>query len=141
MMPHQSVSEASKASLSDGGPSTPTSHSLLDPLAGGKKYYRSSHHRIFVNRSLSLEKIQFFGFDMDYTIAEYKSPEFEALAFKLALNKLVDMGYPTKLGNIEYDSSFPVRGLWLDTLYGNFLKVDAYGNILVCVHGLKFLKT
>lgn len=40
----------------------------------------------------------------------------------------------------EYDPSFPVRGLWFDTLYGNLLKVDAYGNILVCVHGFQFLK-
>ena len=35
------------------------------------------HFRIFVNRSLHLEKIKFFGFDMDYTLAEYKSPEYE----------------------------------------------------------------
>lgn len=32
------------------------------------------------------------------------------------------------------------RGLWFDTMYGNLLKVDAYGNILVCVHGFEFLK-
>lgn len=32
------------------------------------------------------------------------------------------------------------RGLWFDTLYGNLLKVDAYGNILVAVHGFEFLK-
>lgn len=119
----------------------PTGYSLLDPLAGGKKYYRSSQHRIFVNRSLSLEKIKFFGFDMDYTIAEYKSPEFEALAYRLASKKLVSMGYPKEIGETTYDPSFPIRGLWFDTLYGNFLKVDAYGNILICVHGFKFLKT
>lgn len=113
----------------------------LDPLAGGKKYYRSSHHRIFVNRSLSLEKIKFFGFDMDYTLAEYKSPDFEGLAYRLAVRKLVDMGYPKELADTGYDPSFPIRGLWFDTLYGNFLKVDAYGNILVCVHGFKFLKS
>ena len=33
--------------------------------------------RVFVNRSLHLEKIKFYGFDMDYTLAEYKSPEYE----------------------------------------------------------------
>jgi len=33
--------------------------------------------RIFVNRSLHMEKIKFFGFDMDYTLAEYKSPQYE----------------------------------------------------------------
>jgi 5'-nucleotidase len=31
------------------------------------------------------------------------------------------------------------RGLWYDKLYGNLLKVDAYGNILTVVHGFKFL--
>ena len=39
----------------------------------------SSFYRIFVNRSLALEKIKFYGFDMDYTLAEYKSPEVEHL--------------------------------------------------------------
>lgn len=104
------------------------------------KYKRSTRHRIFVNRSLSLEKIKFFGFDMDYTLAEYKTPEFEALAYRLATKKLVEMGYPEELGKTSYDPSFPIRGLWFDTLYGNFLKVDAHGNILVCVHGFRFFK-
>ena len=34
-----------------------------------KKYRREAHKRVFVNRSLSMEKIKFFGFDMDYTLA------------------------------------------------------------------------
>ena len=33
-----------------------------------------------------------------------------------------------------------LRGLVFDTMYGNLLKVDAYGNILVCVHGFNFLR-
>ena len=32
------------------------------------------------------------------------------------------------------------RGLWFDSHYGNLLKVDAYGNILICCHGFRFLK-
>ncbi len=35
---------------------------------------------------------------------------------------------------------YSARGLWFDTLYGNLLKVDAYGNILVCSRGFQFLK-
>ena len=46
------------------------------------------HFRIFVNRSLHLEKIKFFGFDMDYTLAEYKSPEYEVCRAILSLFKL-----------------------------------------------------
>ncbi|XP_049542913.1 cytosolic purine 5'-nucleotidase isoform X2 [Anopheles darlingi] len=105
-----------------------------------KKYYRKAEHRIFVNRSMHLENIKFYGFDMDYTIAEYKSPQYEQLGFDLVKERLVSLGYPIEILQFEYDPSFPVRGLWFDSLYGNLLKVDAYGNILVCVHGFEFLK-
>ncbi|CAG14374.1 unnamed protein product, partial [Tetraodon nigroviridis] len=132
--------------------------------------------RVFVNRSLAMEKIKCFGFDMDYTLAVYKSPEYESLGFDLTVERLVSIGYPQELLNIVYDPSFPtrlvqkcfpllfhetytgttlgtvdfcvcvcvcvcfLRGLVFDTLYGNLLKVDTYGNILVCVHGFNFLR-
>eukprot|EP00090_Calanus_glacialis_P001957 TRINITY_DN1145_c0_g1_i1.p1 TRINITY_DN1145_c0_g1~~TRINITY_DN1145_c0_g1_i1.p1 ORF type:complete len:547 (-),score=134.64 TRINITY_DN1145_c0_g1_i1:149-1702(-) len=96
--------------------------------------------RIFVNRSLTLEKIKFYGFDMDYTLAEYKSEEYENLGFELVKERLIQIGYPKEISSIEYKPSFPVRGLWWDSLHGNMLKVDGFGNILFCCHGLKFLK-
>ncbi|ESO93021.1 hypothetical protein LOTGIDRAFT_162045 [Lottia gigantea] len=105
-----------------------------------KHYKRDPSHRIFVNRSLHLEKIRFFGFDMDYTLAVYKAGEYEALGFNLLRDRLLEIGYPSAIKEFEYDPSFPVRGLWFDKLYGNLLKVDAYGNILVCAHGFDFLK-
>ena len=100
-----------------------------------------SARRIFVNRSLHLEKIKFYGFDMDYTLAEYKSPAYEILGFQMVQERLVSMGYPTAIKDFNYDPQFPVRGLWFDTQYGNLLKVDSYGNILSSSHGFKFLKT
>lgn len=105
-----------------------------------KLYKREPQSRIFVNRSLHLQKIRFFGFDMDYTLAVYKSPAYESMAFDLLKERLVSIGYPCALREFEYDPSFPVRGLWFDKVYGNLLKVDSYGNILVCVHGFRFLK-
>ncbi|KAH9630506.1 hypothetical protein HF086_000719 [Spodoptera exigua] len=102
--------------------------------------YTAAPNEIFVNRSLHLENVKFYGFDMDYTLAEYKSPQYETLGFNLTKERLVHKGYPQEILEFEYDPSFPVRGLWFDTLYGNLLKVDAYGNILVCVHGFEFLK-
>ncbi|XP_018347585.1 PREDICTED: cytosolic purine 5'-nucleotidase isoform X2 [Trachymyrmex septentrionalis] len=119
------------------GPNTPQHDN--DP-SGNKKWYRQASQRIFVNRSLHLENIKFYGFDMDYTLAEYKSPQYEQLGFNLLKDRLVSLGYPQEIKAFEYDPSFPVRGLWFDTLHGNLLKVDAYGNILVCVHGFEFLK-
>ncbi|ESN95327.1 hypothetical protein HELRODRAFT_86766, partial [Helobdella robusta] len=96
---------------------------------------------IFVNRSLHLEKIKFFGFDMDYTLAVYKSPQMESLGFNQAVDRLVAIGYPEALKIYQYDPTFPVRGLWFDTKYGNLLKVDPYGNLLVCTHGFTVLKS
>uniref|UniRef100_A0A673LBP8 Cytosolic purine 5'-nucleotidase-like n=1 Tax=Sinocyclocheilus rhinocerous TaxID=307959 RepID=A0A673LBP8_9TELE len=95
---------------------------------------------VFVNRSLAMEKIKCFGFDMDYTLAVYKSPEYESLGFDLTVERLVSIGYPQELLGFVYDPTFPTRGLVFDTMYGNLLKVDAYGNILVCVHGFNFLR-
>ncbi|KAM6972271.1 cytosolic purine 5'-nucleotidase [Aplochiton taeniatus] len=111
----------------------------MDGLAM-KKYRREPYHRVFVNRSLAMEKIKCFGFDMDYTLAVYKSPEYESLGFELTVERLVHIGYPQELLSFVYDPSFPTRGLVFDTMYGNLLKVDAYGNILVCVHGFNFLR-
>ncbi|XP_070212765.1 cytosolic purine 5'-nucleotidase-like isoform X2 [Littorina saxatilis] len=103
-------------------------------------YKREPSKRVFVNRSLMLEKVGFYGFDMDYTLAVYKSPEYEQLGFDLVKNKLVAMGYPQAINDFEYDHTFPIRGLWFDSMYGTLLKVDAFGNILVCVTGFQFQK-
>nr|XP_044628779.1 5'-nucleotidase domain-containing protein 4 isoform X6 [Equus asinus] len=97
------------------------------------------HQRIFVNRSLALGKIRCFGFDMDYTLAAYKSPAYEALAFELLLERLVCVGYPHEILRYTYDPTFPTRGLVFDVLYGNLLKVDAHGNVLLGAHGFTFL--
>ena len=109
------------------------SNSVFDGM-----YKRDPTTRVFVNRSLSLNNIKFFGFDMDYTLAVYKSPAYEVLSFELVRKRLVDVGYPTELNNFEYEPSFPVRGMMFDTEQGNLLKVDTYGNILLCVHGFEF---
>ncbi|XP_022097681.1 cytosolic purine 5'-nucleotidase-like isoform X2 [Acanthaster planci] len=106
-----------------------------------KKYRRQTHKRIFVNRSLNMEKIKYFGFDMDYTLAMYKSPQYEQLGFDLVIERLVSIGYPQELYSFVYDPCFPIRGLFFDKLYGNLLKMDPYGNILVAVHGFRFLHT
>ncbi|KAH8255101.1 hypothetical protein KR026_009045 [Drosophila bipectinata] len=130
-------SPSTQYDMNDSAPNTPgPSSASTQP----KKYYRHAAHRVFVNRSLHLENIKYYGFDMDYTLAEYKSPQYEQLGFNLVKERLVQMGYPKEILQFEYDPTFPVRGLWFDTLYGNLLKVDAYGNILVCVHGFEFIK-
>lgn len=128
-----------KKQLSNGINQPPTSG--LTGSSSRKHQRRLNMHRIFVNRSMHLEKIKFFGFDMDYTLAVYKSPDLESLAFDLVRERLIEMGYPADIHAFMYDPTFPVRGLWFDTETGILLKVDPYGNILVAVFGFKFLKT
>uniref|UniRef100_A0A2I3GIW3 5'-nucleotidase domain containing 4 n=1 Tax=Nomascus leucogenys TaxID=61853 RepID=A0A2I3GIW3_NOMLE len=94
---------------------------------------------IFVNRSLALGKIHCFGFDMDYTLAAYKSPAYEALTFELLLERLVCIGYPHEILRYTYDPTFPTRGLVFDELYGNLLKADAHRKGLLGAHGFTFL--
>ncbi|CAB3400206.1 unnamed protein product [Caenorhabditis bovis] len=105
------------------------------------EFSNNVEERVFVNRPLRLEKITHFGFDMDYTLIQYKSPELEFLAFDMAVDRLIETGYPSEIKTFKYDPIFPVRGLWFEMQYGNLLKVDGFGNILGGIHGLRFLKS
>jgi len=108
-------------------------HVFSEPLKTSSK--------VFVNRSLDLNKIKCFGFDMDYTLAVYKSPDYEELGFELTRERLIQCGYPKELRKYVYDASFPTRGIIFDRLFGNFLKVDTLGSVLTCVKGFQFLKS
>ncbi|VDO36981.1 unnamed protein product [Brugia timori] len=87
-----------------------------------------------------MEKIRFFGFDMDYTLAVYRSPDLEIVTFDMVVERMISLGYPEELRSFKYKALFPVRGLWFDHVYGNLLKVDGFGNILVGVHGFHYMK-
>uniref|UniRef100_A0A1I7V938 Cytosolic purine 5'-nucleotidase n=1 Tax=Loa loa TaxID=7209 RepID=A0A1I7V938_LOALO len=105
-----------------------------------RTYKRDPAHRVFVNRNLRMEKIRFFGFDMDYTLAVYRSPDLEIVTFDMVVERMISLGYPEELRSFKYKALFPVRGLWFDYVYGNLLKVDGFGNILVGVHGFHYMK-
>lgn len=54
--------------------------------------------QIFCNRSLNMKSIVAVGFDMDYTLAQYKPETFETLAYNGTIKKLVyDLGYPPQV--------------------------------------------
>lgn len=116
---------------------------LSDHQSGGLKSLESlptkrivSKNEVFCNRELKLGNIRAIGFDMDYTIAQYKQPAFDKLAFDGAKEKLVKkLGYPMKLLDVDYDHTFWVRGLIIDTQRGNFLKIDRHKYVRVAYHG------
>ena len=63
----------------------------------------------------------------------------EIKSFDWIIERMISIGYPEDFRSFKYDPIFPVRGLWLDTIYGNLLKVDVFGNILVALHGFHFM--
>ena len=95
-----------------------------------------SPNDIFCNRELKLSGIKAVGFDMDYTLAQYKQPAFDKLAFDGAKEKLVhSFGYPAAVLEFEYDHNQWTRGLIIDTQRGNFLKIDRHKYVRVAYHG------
>ncbi|KAM1223634.1 hypothetical protein ACFX10_042476 [Malus domestica] len=96
--------------------------------------------QIFCNRSLNMKNIVAVGFDMDYTLAQYKPETFESLAYDGTIRKLVyDLGYPRELLNWSFDWTYMVRGLVLDKKRGNILKMDRHKYVKVAYHGFKEL--
>ncbi|KAJ1388413.1 Purine 5-nucleotidase [Sesbania bispinosa] len=95
---------------------------------------------IFCNRPLNMKNIVAVGFDMDYTLAQYKPETFESLAYQHTVEKLVyDLKYPSELLSWSFDSNYMVRGLVLDRKRGNILKMDCHKYVKVAYHGFKEL--
>jgi 5'-nucleotidase len=95
--------------------------------------------RIYANRNLPLTNIDWFGFDMDYTLAIYQQEAMDALSIELTIENLIEFGYPEYLRNLKYDSRFPMRGLHIDKQLGNVLKMDRFAAIHKGYHGFRRL--
>ncbi|CAJ2643074.1 unnamed protein product [Trifolium pratense] len=96
--------------------------------------------QIFCNRSLNMKNIVAVGFDMDYTLAQYKPETFESLAYQGTIKKLVyDLGYPIELLDWSFNWKYMVRGLVLDKKRGNILKMDRHKYVKVAYHGFREL--
>jgi HAD superfamily 5'-nucleotidase-like hydrolase len=93
--------------------------------------------RIFVNRNLRLSHIDMVGFDLDYTLAVYKTPEFDRLCLEKTIEKLVkERGYPPAIAAVLYDPEMAQRGLIVDSTNGNIIKMDRFNHVWRAVHGL-----
>ncbi|KAK5968864.1 HAD superfamily hydrolase 5'-nucleotidase [Trichostrongylus colubriformis] len=61
------------------------------------------------------------------------------MAFSLAVQRLIDIGYPEDFQNLTYKAGFVVRNAWYDKRLGNLLKTDEHWNILTAFHGFRKL--
>ncbi|MBI5529225.1 MAG: HAD-IG family 5'-nucleotidase [Deltaproteobacteria bacterium] len=113
-----------------------TSPSPVEDILRGELPPIPPERRIFVNRNLRMSAIEMIGFDMDYTLAAYRSPEFEQLCLDKTIDKLITKkAYTPRIGQIRFDPSIVQRGLAVDRLNGNILKMDRYNHVWRAFHG------
>ncbi len=92
--------------------------------------------QLFCNVEMNGESLDAVGFDMDFTLAQYNEA-FDLLAFNGAKKNLVEsLGYPAFVSGIEYKPEDFRRGLIIDKIRGNILKIDKHRYVRKAVHGL-----
>ncbi len=92
--------------------------------------------KVFALRDIHFRDVKAVGFDMDYTLSHYRSPEIDELAFRRASQLLVkERAYDDQLLGIPYDPEFAIRGLVLDGLRGNLLKLNTERMVVRACHG------
>ncbi|MFN7727949.1 MAG: HAD-IG family 5'-nucleotidase [Bdellovibrio sp.] len=96
------------------------------------------HSKVYVNRTLNLKRIRYLGLDMDHTLIRYNSEEFERLAHSVIKEKLVkSRGYPEEVLALPFDFNLTIRGLVIDRVRGNLIKLNRHSAIRATYHGLK----
>uniref|UniRef100_A0A3P8XRF3 5'-nucleotidase domain containing 3 n=1 Tax=Esox lucius TaxID=8010 RepID=A0A3P8XRF3_ESOLU len=81
---------------------------------------------IFANNEMSLDNIEIYGFDYDYTLAFY-SRRLHTLIFNIARDILIqEHRYPEGLQEYEYTPDFVIRGLHYDVQKALLMKIDAF---------------
>ncbi len=112
----------------------------IDAYLQEPSLYKLAHDkRVWVNRSLRMDQIEWVGFDMDYTLAIYNQTEIDKLSVAATVKKLVARGYPPELADVNYAYDFPVRGLLIDKRFGHLLKMDRYKYVGKGYHGMREL--
>jgi HAD superfamily 5'-nucleotidase-like hydrolase len=84
-----------------------------------------------------MKSIRAVGYDMDYTLTQYKAEAFEEFAFAHASARLAERGWPA--GAFSFDPTSAARGLVVDRDLGNLVKATRFGWVVRAKHGSRFL--
>ena len=96
--------------------------------------------QVFCNRDLNLMNVDAIGFDMDYTLAVYKQDAVDRLSVELTVERLIEhREYPEALRKLELRPDFAIRGLVVDKMRGNILKLDSHRHVGMAYHGFEAL--
>ena len=88
---------------------------------------------IFCNRTLNLGAIRAIGYDMDYTLVHYRMEVWEHCAYGYLKERLVAEGWPVE--ELTFNPQLAMRGLVIDTDYGNVVKANRFGYVKRAFHG------
>ncbi|ETV66333.1 hypothetical protein H257_17134 [Aphanomyces astaci] len=88
---------------------------------------KQSTRNVFANNLLRLGQVEVIGFDYDYTLCHY-TEELQRLIYNMARDAMVHkLRYPhALLGALEYDPSFAIRGLAIDTEKALLCKISSH---------------
>ena len=92
---------------------------------------------IFCNRTLNLRSVRAIGYDMDYTLVDYRVAAFEQMVYGQAVERLGSEGWP--VGALAFDPRMVTRGLIVDTELGNLVKANRFGFVKRAMHGTRML--
>lgn len=104
---------------------SPTAATGVPPL--------SPERGIFCSRTLNLRAIKAIGYDMDYTLIQYRIDKWELRAYEYVRQKLVQQSWP--VADLRFEQDRVVRGLIIDTELGNILKANRFGYVKQATHG------
>ncbi|CEI95718.1 hypothetical protein RMCBS344292_09897 [Rhizopus microsporus] len=89
----------------------------------------TSPDKVFINNELNLQNIEVYGFDYDYTLANY-TENLSVAIYKFLCEILVDVfKYPKQIKDFKFDPNFAIRGLHYDFNNGWLMKIDNMANI------------
>lgn len=107
-----------------------TKHRMLNLFKPGHLLRRlHGNHGIFVNNAVDLSSTKVFGFDYDYTLAEYRPATMNFIFGKAKYFLVEKYGFPNEILNIPYDTDFIIRGLFYDPKRCVMMKLDSYSVI------------
>ncbi len=93
---------------------------------------------IFCNRTLNMRSVRAIGYDMDYTLVDYRVDAFEHMVYAQARERLASEGWP--MDGLAFDGLMVTRGLVIDTELGNLVKANRFGFVKRAMHGTRMLE-
>jgi HAD superfamily 5'-nucleotidase-like hydrolase len=93
---------------------------------------------VFCNRTLNLRSVRAIGYDMDYTLVDYRVAAFEQMVYAQARTRLASEGWP--VSGLSFDPQMVARGLVIDTELGNLVKANRFGLVKRAMHGTRMLE-